>query len=190
MVIEKKLSMWLDVCFWEDGVRGTKRERETVLLSLLEVFGASVPALVPLSIGGKVESLICGVPSLLMLFISVFHIYCPLKPRLFFTLLVWVRWHHSCALEMFSDPPYLRKIFYRLYCSLRLVSCLLLRLLFSFLGCSLLFYHHLVLIFTFVLFVVVLGNSDAELVLLKSNLWPLAHLFALCSPLTSDRGRK
>lgn len=88
MVIEKKLSMWLDVCCWEDGVRGTKRERETVLLSLLEVFGASVPALVPLSIGGEVESLICSVPSLLMLLISVFHIYCPLKPRLFFTLLV------------------------------------------------------------------------------------------------------
>lgn len=154
-------------------------ERRVVLLSLLELFGVSALALIPL-LGRKVWSVIFKVPSLLMLFILVFCIFWSLKPWLFPPLLVLVHQHHfyecsqSLPISGLSSKDFIAVSCVAVPAPPLSTVYLLSRMLFvvSFPSSS---------GFYFCSFVV---NKNAEPVLLKGILWPLTHLFSMCSPLT------
>lgn len=70
------------MCWGVEKKKRRKIERRVVLLSLLELFGVSALALIPL-LGREVWSVILKVPSPLMLFILVFCIFWSLKPWIF-----------------------------------------------------------------------------------------------------------
>ena len=178
VVIGKKLSVGVGVC-WE------RREKETILLSLSELFGIFVPGSVSLHWQGIWEPLIFKVHSILMLFILAFHLYWPILVFFFSSLSIW---HHSWVLQMCSDSSISEKSS-KHFIALRLLSYLPLYLQFNFLDALCSVFLPSSLGFHFYSFVVVF-NKDVRPFILRSILWPLTHPCSLLSPLTSDGGRK